>query len=193
MVFWGQLCRLPSDCTIKQIFMHILSHYTKNSHLQRGFIPDIYRLLGKYSLIHSLEQFMVTGNFLNKYRWKSIIREKLAIFTRQQYQVKSANSMSFKKFPTIHNSTSPYMLWDICKESPNYSKYARLATHLLGNMFTGARYYACHKCGQENAAQTKHLLMFCRCTEEFREHLWRKLIIRFGLGFFYPLHSVAYR
>ena len=44
--------------------------------------------------------------------------------------------------------------------------------------------YACHKCGQENAAQTKHLLMFCRCTEEFREHLWRKLIIRFGLGFF---------
>ena len=49
MVFWGQLCRLPSDCTIKQIFMHRLSHYTKNSHLQRGFIPDIYRILGKYS------------------------------------------------------------------------------------------------------------------------------------------------
>ena len=76
------------------------------------------------------------------------------------------------------------MLWDICKESPNYSKYARLAAHLLGYMFTGARYYACRKCGQENAAQTKHLLMFCRCKEEFRVHLWRKLIIRFGLGFF---------
>ena len=77
-------------------------------------------------------------------------------------------SMSFKKFLTIHNSSTPYMLWDICKESPNYSKYARLVAHLLGNMFTGARYYACKKCGQENAAETKHLLMFCRCTEEFR-------------------------
>ena len=82
MVFLGQLCRLPSDCALKQIFMYRLSHYTKNRHLQRGFI---YRILGKYSLIHSLEQFIVTGNFINKYRWKSIIREKLAIFTRQQY------------------------------------------------------------------------------------------------------------
>ena len=63
-MFRGQLCRLPSDCTVKQIFMYRLSHYTKNSHLQRGFIPDIYRILGKCSLIHSPEQFIVTGNFL---------------------------------------------------------------------------------------------------------------------------------
>ena len=56
MVFFlGQLCRLTSDCTIKQIFMYRLSHYTENSHLQRGFIPDIYRILEKYTLIHSLE------------------------------------------------------------------------------------------------------------------------------------------
>ena len=62
------------------------------------------------------------------------------------------------------------MLWDICNESPHYSRYARLAAHLLGNMFTGARYYACYKCGQKNPDQTKRLLMFCRYTEDFGEN-----------------------
>ena len=76
------------------------------------------------------------------------------------------------------------MLWDICRESPHYSRYARLAAHLLANIITGAKYYACYKCGQENPDQTKHLLMFCRCTEDFRGKLYRKLINRFGLGFF---------
>ena len=168
MVFLGQLCRLPSDCTIKQIFMLRLRNYIKNSHLQRGFIPDIYRILGKYSLIHFLEQFVATGDFLNKYRWKNIIREQLSIFTRRQYQLKASISASFTKFLTIHNPSETFMLWDICRESPHYSRYARLAAHLLGNMFTGARYHACYKCGQENPDQTKHILMFCIYTEDFR-------------------------
>ena len=127
MVFWGQLCRLPSDCTIKQIFMLRLSIYIKNSHLQRGFIPDIYRILGKYSLIHFLEQCVATGDFLNKYRWKNSIREQLSIFTRLQCQLKASISASFTKFLTIHNPSETYMLWDICRESPHYSRYARLA------------------------------------------------------------------
>ena len=147
-----------------------LSNYTKNSHLQRGFILDIYRILGKYSLIHFLEQFVATGDFLNNYRLKNIIWAQLSIFTRRKYQLKASISASFTKFLTIHYPSETYMFWDICRESPHYSRYARLAAHLLGNMLTGARYYACHKCGQENAVQTKHLLMFCRYTEDFREN-----------------------
>ena len=38
MVFWG---RLPSDCTIKQIFMHRLSHYTKIA-ISKGDLFQIY-------------------------------------------------------------------------------------------------------------------------------------------------------
>lgn len=42
-----------------------------------GFIPDIYHILGKYSLLHALRWFENTGIFLTSLAWKRMVRERI--------------------------------------------------------------------------------------------------------------------
>ena len=48
-IFLGQLCRLPPGVIQKQLFNHRLFSVFHASDVQYGFIPDILRILDKYS------------------------------------------------------------------------------------------------------------------------------------------------
>ena len=50
LVFLRQLCCLPLDYTAKEIFLYRLVNFNGRVSSQRGFIPDIHRILGKYSV-----------------------------------------------------------------------------------------------------------------------------------------------
>ena len=64
-------------------------HFTKNRQRQIGFIPDIYRILGKYTLIYVLETLIECGMFLKKHAWKMLACQKLIDFNKQQQLVKA--------------------------------------------------------------------------------------------------------
>ena len=55
--FWTVL---PKICAVfgKTLFMQRILSYQSNSDKQIGFIPDIVRLLSKYSLVHVYDQFI---------------------------------------------------------------------------------------------------------------------------------------
>ena len=46
----------------------------------QGFIPDIYRILGKYSLLESLNRFETDGIFMSKLSWKRAVRANIYIY-----------------------------------------------------------------------------------------------------------------
>ncbi len=58
LILLGQLCLLPTDCLANEVFVNRLIHCVSNSARQRGFIPDIYRLLQKYTLLNYLDTFI---------------------------------------------------------------------------------------------------------------------------------------
>ena len=66
-VFLGQLCRLPGGHRVKEIFIHRPVHFNKCPAKKLGFLPDIYRILNKYSIVHILDEYMQTGCFPNKF------------------------------------------------------------------------------------------------------------------------------
>ena len=44
----------------------------------RGFIPDIYRILGKYSLLDFVNyKYKADGVFVSKCTWKRVVREDM--------------------------------------------------------------------------------------------------------------------
>ena len=66
---------LALDYTTKEIFLYRLVNFNISS--QRGFIPDIHRILGKKSLMHVLHTFAEKGTFISKTSWKRLVGDKI--------------------------------------------------------------------------------------------------------------------
>ena len=64
LIFFGQLCCLSPEAIHNQILNHRLY----------GFVPDIIRILDKYSLSYALDEYMQTGMFMTKFSWNRLVR-----------------------------------------------------------------------------------------------------------------------
>ena len=84
LIFLEQLCNLPSHLRVKELFIHRLINYFENPRRQLGFIPDIYRILEKYSLSYVLQGFLENGIFVSKYAWKRLLKEKMFSLDREE-------------------------------------------------------------------------------------------------------------
>lgn len=63
---FGQLCKLPSKYLAKQIFVNRLIRFVNIDRQKQGFIPDIYRILQYYDLLHVFYTFIESGIFPSK-------------------------------------------------------------------------------------------------------------------------------
>ena len=191
LIFLEQLCNLPSHLHVKELFIHRLINYFENPRRQLGFIPDICRILEKYSLSYVLQGFLENGIFVSKYAWKRLLKEKMSSLDREELLRKATESTSLTRFLGIHNSSEPYMLYRISKETPKIYQYVKLSGRLLGFMFSGERRLFCRSCGMLTNKLTEHILLFCKENEFFRNKLWESLIHRFGVYFFNKLISLS--
>ena len=65
LLLFGQLCNLDTKFKIKEIFIIRLSSFMSSPRKIQGFVPDIYRILGKYNLFNNLNDFFSNGQFLD--------------------------------------------------------------------------------------------------------------------------------
>ena len=98
--------------------------------------------------------------------------------------MKANDSVSLSRFLDIHNSSEPYLLCKIIKETPTIYKYGKLAVRLFGFMFSGSYIMVCRSCGDVTNKLTEHAILFCKENDNFHTKLWQSLIHRFGTGFF---------
>ena len=122
-------------------------NYFDNSRRQVGFIPDIHRILDKYSFSYVMQEFIENGIFMSKYPWKRILKVKISSISRAELLLKANDSVSLSRFLDIHNSSEPYLLYKIIKETPTIYKYGKLAVRLLSFMFSGSYIMVCRSCG----------------------------------------------
>ena len=131
-----------------------------------------------------MQEFIENGTFMSKYSWKRIIKVKMSSLSRDELLLKANDSVSLSRFLDIHNSSEPYLLYKIIKETPRIYKYGKLAVSLLGFMFSGNYIMACRSCGDVTNKLTEHAILFCKENDNFRTKLWQSLIHSFGTGFF---------
>lgn len=184
LIFLGQLCCLPSEYRAKEIFLHRLINFNSKVSLQQGFIPDIYRILGKYSLTETVYSFVNSGLFFSKLTWKRLVRDRVCEISERNWVERVQSAHSVRRILNINETNKMYIFWEVSKRYPSYLKLVQNAVNLLGRMFSRNWYQKCRLCGNFIFSETEHLLLFCHRMDDFRNILWERLYIRFSVDFF---------
>ena len=104
-----------------------------------GFFADIYRLLGKYSLLDFLKKFENDGEFVSKYSWKRIIRASMQLVRDAEWNRKCVNSANANSIIRIKEFNREYVFWEVSRAFPKYYSLIQKAVRMLGIMFSGLR------------------------------------------------------
>ena len=181
LMFFRQLCCLPSAYRTKNVFLYRLLNFSSRIGVQRGFLQDIYRILGKYTLTHVFHTFMENGTFISKGSWKRLVCERIREQERVEWASKTRSSPSFQRLNNIHNRDKEYIVWYLCRQSPYYLNLAYKAVPILARMFSGKWQQNCYLCGDYVFSVSEHLLLDCARLCDIRDILWKRLLNRFGV------------
>ena len=188
LIFFGQLCNSPPQYCAKALFIHRMVEYKSRPSAVQGFFADIYRLLGKYSLLDFFQKFENDGEFVSKLSWKRTIRTRMQMTREAEWSMKCVNSANANSIVRIKEYNREYVFWEVSRAFPKYYSLIQKAVRMLGIMFSGLWIRECDLCQETVIEPTEHMLLFCCKTNVFRETLWGRLLRRFGMPFSVPLY-----
>lgn len=120
LTFLGSLIRANDTCLAKKLFLVRYFQYSLNcTKLHVGFIPDVMKILHKYSLLCYFETFLKDGQFEPKFRWKRLCKEAIWVKENECWKRRISTCSDFDRFNQIHTSITPSVLW---KFALNHSK-----------------------------------------------------------------------
>ncbi|KAH3828960.1 hypothetical protein DPMN_130948 [Dreissena polymorpha] len=126
----------------------------------QGLIPDIYRLLQKYSLIPTLETYLESGVFPGKMAWKRTIKNSVRMTNRQK-RSDNANEITCLDDSKLFEADRPVTAIVMFKTAPSLSVINHTSTKILN--ITMSRQFAskCAICNKFMDSIVNHTLWFC--------------------------------
>ncbi|KAH3874617.1 hypothetical protein DPMN_037867 [Dreissena polymorpha] len=134
-----------------------------------GLIPDIYRLLQKYSLMPTLETYLESGVFPGKMAWKRTIKNSVRITNRQR-RSDIANKITCREDLKLFEADRPLTAIVISNTSPSLSvnhKSTKILSMAMSRQFASK----CAICYKFTDSIVNHTLWFCEKTESKRNKL----------------------
>ena len=157
LICFRQVCCLPADYTAKDILLYRLLNLNNQISFQRGFIPDIYRILGKYSLLPILITFVENGTFVSKTSWKNLVNENIRELCAAERARKVQVCPLLKLIINIYGMDRDFIMWKFCKQCQHYLSLTYKAVCMLGRMFSVKWYHNCYLCGDLILSESTHL------------------------------------
>lgn len=122
MTLLGQSCRNESHSWLRSGFLLRLASYNLYKSIQIGFIPDIVRILEKYSLTYYLDAFMQYDGFPNKFAWKRLVKHRIHDMEINLWQDR-VSSPDFCRFRRLHWEYTPHKFWLTAYRHPHFFLY----------------------------------------------------------------------
>ena len=187
LLFFGKICRLPSQAASYRIFIRRLNDFKYNdgSHPNIGFLCDIVEILQKYKLSDYLDNFIQNATFPQKSQWKRIIKTAFSDIEILNWKVRIDNDSDFSAFKLIQLSYSSHPAWTIAKNYPYLRKHA----HFLISVCCLIRddecqeSTLCDRCGRMFADPIVHAISTCDFLDDIRDMFWREIINIYPLTF----------
>ena len=108
----GILCRhKATDVTFQLFLLRLYQNTNQCTNLNRGFIPDIQKILKKYSIEHYLEQFILSATFPGKQKWKHICKKTIFESEQQQWSIRIDTNDDCFRFRKLHSQLKPGNVW----------------------------------------------------------------------------------
>lgn len=191
LLFFGQLCRLRVGTKIKSIFVYRVFHFLNNPRKSKGFIPDIFKILGKYKLSNTINEYLRTGYFPSKSSWKTIVRESVLEKSNADLQLRMVNDQDLYMLFDIHNEYHLSCIWEFSRLYPVYRKQCITAAVALSRLFSREYEIFCPLCNMVTDNMVLHSIMYCTNTKEYRLNLWVKLINLLGVENYHYFCSLS--
>lgn len=180
LIFFQQLCSDSVACVTKEMFIYRLVNFIENPKFKIGFIPDIFKILNKYSLKYILDNFLETGTFMPKYTWKRLIRKRIDNLVKEEWYVRLSADLNLCNLLTFHDGYDPCSFWKASRGNLKLLKCSQSCVKLIGMYFTDCGLNPCRACGERNINQTEHIILYCKSVESQRNLLWQNIVTMFG-------------
>ena len=177
LLFLGQICRAPSLRACKKLFNYrLFSFFISGNSLKLGFIPDIVRILRKYSLEDYLQRYMATGLFPTKVQWKRISRNFIngqantTWLTRNQTDSHLSSFLYIKPQVLFHSE-----LWELSRSisSRVIAKHCNNCVKMIAKFYSDSFTKFCHYCKNHfSVSLCVHVVLQCPSTESLRIELF---------------------
>ena len=188
LIFFGQLCSLDVKYLAKTIFIDRLVRYNDMPYKKKGFLPDIYRLLCKYHITHYFHDYVRTGIFPVKCKWKYVIKRSVCEFELSERHSTMGNDPIFSPYlVNIVNVLTPVPIWLLCKEYPSLLNDCKSAVNILSCLYSHEFVKKCSHCDTLYVNYAVHLVFDCSRNEHLRQRLWTDIYRTFGHSVFVSL------
>ena len=189
LVFFGQLCRLDIDTTVKRLFIHRLCEYNNCPSRIRGFIPDLFGIFQKYRLNDTLTTFCSTGIFPSKYTWKRLVNSKINIKHASLLESRVLADVTMCDYSIIQSlsEVKPCTIWLVSRSNRDLLRLSQATVKLTVLLFSKPYICKCRQCQRLTDNIALHLAFFCDRTVEIRNVLWGNILCYCGYSTFRKL------
>ena len=173
--FLGTLCRLKPDNIAFKVFLHRL--YQQNNSCTKvniGFLPDIKRILNKYSLYHYLQSFTDTTSFPDKALWKRICKINIFQSEQNKWLQRMTASSDFDMFRSVQSHLTPANIWRVAVERNNTLELMTFMAKLCCEIPQTSS-VLCRKCNSDTTDEFHHLLFECATNQIIRKTYYELL------------------
>jgi hypothetical protein len=189
--FFGRLCRLHCKHLAKKVFLERLFQSLDAGEKSFGFIPDVVKLIGRYSLDVFVTNYLENGTFPAKKEWKSIINNAIKT-TEGRRLLTRFQDPKLQKFQAIYGqSLHVHPIWKLEHTTRgNHMSYKGLAKlncvvsdHNVRKLCT-----YCDKCFVDHL---EHYINSCCKYEGTRELFWCVMLNTFSVEVSAYLHNLS--
>jgi hypothetical protein len=182
LIFFGQICRLPEKYIAKQFFVHRLINYLNGDKQVIGYIPDMYKLLSKFNLLHVLDVYSVCGTFPEKQAWKNAVKRKVHEWYVNERNETLQGLMSDQHISTVFQGENMCLFWSLCKGNRSMKDACYNAVYILGRLYSYTDIECCNKCNELTNKLTLHKIFYCAVNHTTRCDMWLYILNCIGIN-----------
>ena len=147
---------------------------------QRGFIPEIIKLLQKYGLTDHFQSWLQDGSIANKPAWKRTVRTAVSSFHKLQRQNRFFCDPDLSTFSQIFHDTKPSSIWDMPRNCHEIN-LCKFICKLSSNLRKLNETYVCSMCQKTFTNVFVHAACACLATFNIREQWWYNIVNLFDI------------
>ena len=140
---------------------------------QKGYIPDIFKIMEKYDLTEYFNNYVKTNTFPSKIRWKHLVKRRIHDKEISSWKTR-LSAPEFDRFRLLHTEYSPHVLWISSKENRSYLAASISCVHMIANIVGNpfCNPVSCPKCSTNYDNVVDHCIHDCLFLNLDRSRLW---------------------
>lgn len=169
-MFLCRLCNMPDTVLSYHVFNAKLAQYVCSiEKRQKGFIPDVIKILQKYTLSHHLVDYLQSGIFPSHHIWKPLCKHSIRNYEHNKWTARINADDTFRRFKFLQTNIERSILWECANNTTSLYNAYKISKLWINKHFSQPETFLCELCGVLTDDAFKHRTLECSETEINRD------------------------